>query len=181
MFQQLATDNKKCNGKTRSKTFKVAHIAILTALLFVLSLLDTVLNFSFSIPGVKPGLSNIVIIFSLYTNGFYFGLSLVLIKIIINTLIFGGFSSFLFTFAGSIAGFFSMYLAKKFLKEKVSCIGISALGGFFHIVMQYTVSAFVMKSMAVFSLLPYAVIFSLIYSILVGIISELIIKRWYLK
>ena len=178
MFQQLPTDNRK---KTRSKAFKIAYIAILTALLFALSLLDSVLNFSFSIPGVKPGLSNIVVIFSLYTNGFYFGLSLVIIKIIINTLVFVGFSSFVFTFAGSMAGFFAMYVTKKILKEKVSCIGVSAVGSFFHIVMQYTVSAFVMKSMAVFSLLPYAVIFSLIYSVLVGIISELIIKRWYLK
>lgn len=182
MSRQLPTDNKNAkNQKHDTKTFKIAYIAILTALLFVLSLFDSVLNFSFSVPGVKPGFSNIVIIFSLYTSGFCFCLSLVLIKIIINTLIFGGFSSFVFTFCGSVAGFFAMYFFKKILKEKVSCIGVSALGGFFHIVMQYIVSSIIMKSMSVFLILPYAVVFSLVYSILVGIISDLIIKRWYLK
>ncbi len=179
MFQQLPIDTKK--EKKHTKAFFVSYTAILTALLFVLSLFDSLFNFSFGVPGVKAGFSNIVIVFSLYTNGFIFSLLLVSLKIIINTLIFGGFSSFLFSFWGSITGFFAMYLAKKFLKEKISCIGISAFGGFFHIAMQYTVSFFVMKSAAVFSFLPYAIILSLVSSVLVGIISELIIKRWFLK
>ncbi len=179
MFQRLPTDNRK--ERQNKKIFKIAHLAILTALLFVFSLFDSVFNFSFGVPGVKPGFSNIVIIFSLYTNGFYFSLILVVLKIIINTFVFAGFSSFVFTFAGSAVGFFAMYLAKKLLKERVSCIGVSALGGFCHIVMQYTVSSFVMKTSAVFLILPYAVLLSLVSSVLVGIIADLIIKRWFLK
>ncbi len=174
MFQRLPTDRKK-------KSFIIAYGAIMTSLLFVLSLFDSIFNFSFGIPGVKAGFSNIVIIFSLYTNGFLFSLLLVVMKIVINTLVFGGFSSFVFTFLGSMAGFFAMYGVKSFLCDKVSPVGVSVAGGFFHIVMQYTVSFFVMKSVSVFLLLPYAVMLSLISAVLVGIISDLIIKRWLKK
>jgi len=174
MFQRLPTEKQK-------KTFNVAYCAILAAFLFVFSLFDFVFNFNFGVPGVKMGFSNIVIIFSIYTNGFFLSFVLILMKIIINTFVLGGFSSFVFTFFGSVAGFLAMYFIKKLLGEKVSCIGVSVAGGFFHIVMQYVASFFIMKSVAVFSLLPYAVILSLISSIIVGIISDLIIKRWFKK
>lgn len=169
MFQRLPTDKK---------TVRIAYIAVFTALLFVFSLFDSIFNFGFGIPGVKAGFSNIVIIFSMYSFGFFYSFLLVILKILINTLFFSGFSSFVFTFAGSITGFFAMYIVKKIFSDRVSCIGVSVSGGFCHIVMQYVMSFFVMKTSAVFSLLPYAVLMSLASSVIVGIISDIIIKRW---
>ena len=167
MFQQLPTDKKM---------FMIAYGAVCTALLFVLSLLDSLLNFGFGVPGVKAGLSNIVVIMSLCTFGFWYSFFIVVVKILINTFFLSGLSSFLFTASGSIAGFLIMFLLKKTLKNKISCIGMSAAGSFFHIVMQYLMSALIMKTTAVFYMMPYAIILSLVSSVIVGVLCNIILN-----
>lgn len=167
MFQQLPTNKK---------TFMISYGAVNTALLFVLSLLDSLLNFGFGVPGVKMGLSNIVVILSLCNFGFRYSFLIVIAKILINTFFLSGFSSFLFTAMGSMAGFLIMYFLKKILEGKISCIGMSAAGSFFHIVMQYVMSAVIMKTTAVFYMMPYAVILSLVSSVGVGVLCNIILN-----
>ena len=57
-------------------------------------------------------------------------------------------------------------------KEKISMAGVSALGGFSHLM-----SMLVLKSTAVFGLYPVAAIITLFTSVVIGIIAELLTKR----
>lgn len=161
---------------TEKRTVKIAYVAICVSLLFVLSFFEGMLNFNFGVPGVRLGLSNLVIVFAVSVGSFSYGFLITLLKVFINSLFFGGFSSFLFTAFGSFASFFAMWILKKALKDKISCVGISVGGGFFHINAQYVASFAVMKSVHVFKMLPYAVLFTLVSSVFVGIVVQCIIK-----
>ena len=72
-----------------------------------------------------------------------------------------------------------MWLLKAFLKERVTAVGVSALGGFFHITAQYFASFLVMQTDAVFKMLPVAILLTLFSSVFVGLIAQYIIKGWY--
>lgn len=166
---------------TDKKTKITATCALYTALLFVLSFVEGMLDFSFAIPGVKLGLSNLVVVLCVCTGGFLYSFFVTCLKILINSLFYGGFSSFLFTAFGSVASFLSMWILKKCLKNKVTAIGISTVGGFFHITVQYFVSACVMGTFVVMRMLPIAVLMTLFSSVLVGIVAQYIIKGWFEK
>ena len=170
VFRQFPTDKK---------TRFTALCALSVALLFVLSFFEGIINFNFGVPGVKLGLSNLVVVLSLCTGDFWYSFLITVLKILINSFFYGGFSSFLFTALGSIASFFSMWLLKAFLKERVTAVGVSALGGFFHITAQYFASFLVMQTDAVFKMLTVAILLTLFSSVFVGLIAQYIIKGWY--
>ena len=112
----------------------------------------------------------------MYFFGFWCSFFTVILKIFINTFFIGGYSAFIFTALGSLSSFIIMWIVKSILKSKVTCIGVSVMGSFFHIVTQYTVSFFVMKTAVVFYMMPYAVILSLISSLIVGMLCNIIIN-----
>lgn len=164
---------------TDKKSAFISHIGMFTAVLAVLSFFETRLGFNFGVPGVKFGFSNIVIIIALTVFGFKTALCLTAAKIGFSFVFTGGMSGMIFTFFGSISSLFSMFVIKKALGEKVSCIGMSAAGGFCHITAQYLTFGALMKTAAVMRLYPLAVAISLVTAVIVGIICNILLKRVY--
>ena len=161
---------------TDKKTLRLTVRALCLAALFVLSWLEWMVPLG--VPGVKFGFSNLVILVFLALFGFWEALLMTTLKILISAFWFQGFSAFLFTMAGSLASCVSMALLMPLRKtEKISMAGVSAAGGFFHITMQYLMSMLVLKSSAVFGLYPVAAAITLGTSVLIGLISELLIRR----
>lgn len=160
----------------KKKTAKLSLRALSLAALFVLSWLEWMVPLG--VPGVKFGFSNLVILVFLSLFGFWEAFLMTGLKILLSAFLFQGFSSFLFTMAGSIASCISMALMMKLWKqEKISMAGVSAVGGFFHITLQYLISSFVLGSTAVFGLYPMAALITLFTSVLIGILAELLTKR----
>lgn len=161
------------------KPFSAAHIGILIAVTAVLSFVEARLNINFGVPGVKFGLSNIVIVTVLYAFGFKVAFFVTIAKIGFSLIFTSGMSGFLFTAGGSAASLISMYLALRVLKNRVSAVGISAIGGFFHITAQYICSQIIMGSSAVMKIYPIAAGISLITSAAVGFICNILLERVY--
>ena len=150
--------------------------ALCLAALFVLSWLEWMVPLG--VPGLKFGFSNLVILIFLALFGFPEALLMTVLKIMISAFWFQGFSAFLFTMAGSLASCIGMAMLMSLRKKKkISMAGVSAVGGFLHITMQYLMSMLVLKSSAVFGLYPVAAAITLGTSILMGLVSELMIRR----
>ena len=161
---------------TSKKIVLITLRALSLATLFVLSWLEWMVPLG--VPGVKFGFSNLVILVFLSIFGFWEALFMTGLKILLSAFLFQGFSSFLFTMAGSLASCVAMGLAMPFYrKTKISMSGVSALGGFFHITFQYLMSMFVLKSTAVFGLYPIAAIMTLCTSVIIGVLADLVAKR----
>jgi len=166
---------------TKNKATAVSYAGIFTAVLAVLSFFESRFMINFGVPGVKAGLSNIVILLSLLVYGWKTGLCLTIAKIIFSVVFTSGMSGFMFTAFGTSASFFSMLMSKKILKGKVSALGVSVIGGFAHITAQYLCSAFVLNTTVVWSLYPASAVLSVITSAVVGLICNLILERMYKK
>lgn len=161
---------------TEKKVPKLTVRALSLAALFVLSWLEWMVPLG--VPGVKFGFSNLVILVFLSLFGFWEALMMTGLKIILSAFLFQGFSSFLFTMAGSIASCVSMAMIMPlYRKDKVSMAGVSAVGGFFHISLQYLMSTFVLKTTAVLGLYPMAAAVTLFTSIIIGCLADLLTKQ----
>ncbi len=161
---------------TNRKTAQLTVRALCLAALFVLSWLEGLVPLG--IPGVKFGFSNLVILVFLSLFGFWEALLMTGLKILLSAFLFQGFSSILFTMAGSLASCVTMALMLPlYNKEKISMAGVSAIGGFFHISFQYLMSTLVFNTTAVFGLYPAAAAVTLMTSIVIGCLAELLIKQ----
>ena len=90
-------------------------------------------------------------------------------------LTFGGVSTMLFSLAGGLLSFIIMVILQK--TGKMSVIGVSVAGGIFHNAGQIIVAAFVMETARLVYYLPVLVISGVVTGLLIGIISDITVKR----
>lgn len=153
------------------KTKDITKIAILTSICVVISIIENYFTFIGDIiPGLKLGLANIVIIFTLYEYNFKTAITVSLVRVLIVALLRTGFGiNFFFSLSGAIFSIITMYLFKK---TKLSVIGISIIGSLFHSIGQVLVGVLFLNNYNVMYYLPYLLIFSIPTGIVIGIISK---------
>ena len=116
---------------TKQQIRKLTLLSVLTAAALILSYAESVLPPLFpSIPGIKVGLPNIVIIFVLYRRDVRSAISVSLVRICIAALLFGSPLSFVYSLAGAFLSLTVMALLKKL--NILSTVGVSIAGGILH-------------------------------------------------
>ena len=116
---------------TKQQTRKLTLLSVLTAAALILSYAESVLPPLFpSVPGIKVGLPNIVIIFVLYRMDVRSAISVSLVRICIAALLFGSPLSFVYSLAGAFLSLTVMALLKKL--NILSTVGVSVAGGILH-------------------------------------------------
>lgn len=160
------------------KSIKIKTITILsslTAVGVVLSIIDKFISsvaFPF-LPMVKIGLANIVVLIGIYKYDVKTSLILPVLKSILTGLLVGGAMSFVIGFSGTMLSFILMQIFKNILKEKVSIIGVSVIGGVSHIIGQCIVIALIYNlGSEVMLYLGALIIVSIITSLLIGLLSK---------
>ena len=86
------------NGHGRSN---VAVYGMLLSICLVMGYLENLIPIAVPVPGIKPGFSNIVIIWVLYSLGIKYAIMLSAGKILLCGFLFGNLYTILFSFAGA--------------------------------------------------------------------------------
>ncbi|MCR4675089.1 MAG: Gx transporter family protein [Lachnospiraceae bacterium] len=157
------------------KSKKIALFGLLIALAFVLSYIESLIPVFIAIPGVKLGLTNLVVLIALINFGKKEALFINVIRIILVGLSFGNAYSLLYSLAGGILSFAAMSLLLR--KKTFSTLGISVAGGVCHNIGQIVVASFVLETGALVYYLPVLMISGTIAGVLVGILCGEIVKR----
>lgn len=159
------------NGKSK----KVAFFALLVALAFVFSYLESLIPFHFGIPGIKLGLANLVVVTALYTVGEKRAFAVSVIRIILSGLTFGGVFSLVYSLAGGILSFLAMLIAKRC--RALSVTGVSVIGGSIHNIGQLIAAAIVMETPSIAYYLPVLLLSGAVTGAVIGVVGNLIINR----
>lgn len=156
-------------------TKNIAKIGMLVAVAFVLSYIESLLPLNLGIPGIKAGLSNIVVVFAIFYFRPVTAFGIAIVRIVLSGLAFGGLSGMFYSLAGGILSFVVMLLLKK--TRKFSVYGISVAGGVFHNIGQILVAMAVLQSSMVAYYLPFLLVAGVIAGIIVGMLAAVLIKR----
>ena len=159
------------NGKSK----KVAFFALLVALAFVFSYLESLIPFHFGIPGIKLGLANLVVVTALYTVGEKQAFAVSVIRIILSGLTFGGVFSLVYSLAGGILSFLAMLIAKRC--RALSVTGVSVIGGSIHNIGQLIAAAIVMETPSIAYYLPVLLLSGAVTGAVIGVVGNLNINR----
>ena len=160
---------------------KITRLALLLSLSVVLNLIESIIPiFNGTIPGLKLGLANIVILFSLYEFSFKDAITLSIMRVIlVGILRIGLFSmAFFFSLSGAILSIIFMYIFKKY--TKLSIVGISIIGSLFHSIGQIIIACIFVNTTSMLLYLPWILLFSIPTGILTGILSKELLKNYKL-
>ncbi|NLY20797.1 MAG: Gx transporter family protein [Tissierellia bacterium] len=157
-----------------SKNLRMVFIALLVALGSTIGLLESIIPIPIPLPGVRLGLSNIVVLTTIIVFGFKEGIAVSLLKSVILMFLTGSVSSFLYSFVGAFLSSIAMVIAYKYFSNIFSLIGVSLWGAIFHNIGQVSVAAFIVQNVMIFTYLPFLLLIGIFTGVFVGKTAEFI-------
>lgn len=155
---------------------RLARYALLTALAMALSWLESLVPLAGAVPpGVKLGLTNLVVIFALYRMSLRDAAVISLIRVVLVAFTFGNSYSFAYSLAGAALSLAVMALLKR--SGKFSLLGISVAGAVSHNIAQVLVAMAVMETARLAWYLPVLLVSGIAAGVCVGAAGGLIVKR----
>lgn len=155
---------------------RLARYALLTALAMALSWLESLVPLAGAVPpGVKLGLTNLVVIFALYRMSLRDAAVISLIRVVLVAFTFGNSYSFAYSLAGAALSLAVMALLKR--SGKFSLLGISVAGAVSHNIAQVLVAMAVMETARLAWYLPVLLVSGIAAGVCVGAAGALIVKR----
>lgn len=154
---------------------RIARYALLVALAMVLSWLESLIPLSAAIPGIKLGLTNLVVLFALYRMSMADALAISLIRVLLVSITFGNAFAFAYSFAGAAVSLLIMWALKK--STKFSTVGVSVAGGVGHNLGQIMVASLVLENSGIFLYLPVLMVSGIAAGVCIGLVSGIIVQR----
>lgn len=161
---------------TDSRIKQLAILAMFAALSFGIYALETLIPNPIPIPGIKLGLSNIIILIVLYRYGFKEASLVLTVRLLLSCLLFGTLLSLLYSAVGGCLCLVIEGILNRFLKGKAIFVA-SAFGALAHNAGQFLVALLVTRSLGVLVYIPYLAIAGIITGFLTGLCAFFMLKK----
>ena len=154
------------------KTKDIATNGLMLSLVIVLAIIENFFpTLPFLPPGVKLGLANIIIMYSVFFTNKKQAIFLVIFKSLFVFLTRGFISSSL-SFSGGILSIFIIIFFHKLLKEKISYITLSILGAVFHNLGQIITLGIITNNYYIWGYFPILIISGIIMGTVTGVVLK---------
>lgn len=154
-------------------TKRIAQLGFLLALALILAYVESLIPFSFGIPGIKLGLPNLIVVLLLCNEGDLFennvrdAFVINILRIIVSGFLFSNLYTILYALAGALFSFIAMLVGRRM--RCFSVIGVSVLGGVFHNIGQIIVAMFVVETVYVGYYVPFLIAAGTVTGAVLGI------------
>jgi len=159
----------------RNDSKKLTTLALSVAIAMILSFVESKIPLFVAIPGIKVGLANIAVVFTLYKIGAKEAIAVSLVRVVLVSMIFGNIESMLFSLTGATLSFVVMFLMKKY--TPLTEVAVSVSGGIMHNIGQIFVAFLLLETEVVFYYLPFLLISGIAAGVAVGIVSSLLVRK----
>ena len=150
-------------------------MALSVSFALILSFIESKIPAFVAIPGVKVGLANIAVIFTLYRLGIKEAIAVSIIRVLLVSMLFGSPVSLIYSISGAVLSLAVMILMKRFLP--FGEVAVSVSGGVMHNVGQIAAASVMLGTNVVVYYLPFLLLSGTIAGIAVGIVSAILIKK----
>lgn len=154
---------------------RLAMRGVMIPLAMILSYVESLIPFSFAVPGAKLGLANTVTVLALLRLGPADALLIGTIRVVLTSILFGNPVMMVYSLAGA---FFSILIMSVCCRsKKFGIIGICIAGAVSHNLGQCLAAAVLMQNQNILWYLPMLILYGVISGLVTGIISSEILKR----
>lgn len=158
-------------------TKKLTILSLLLGISLIIFILEAQLPPLAPIPGIKPGLANIITLIALCWFGKRDALLLLLLRILLGGIFTGTAASLLYSLSGGLAAFFIMALADSLFREPRPLWIISILGAVGHNAGQIGAAIFVTGVWQIAAYFPALLISAVITGLFTGVAAAVTLRR----
>ena len=146
---------------------------MLTAVMFIIGYIESLLPPLFSVPGIKPGFANIPVMIAIHLMDWKMAAAMSFSRIILSGFTFSGMFACIYSLAGAVLSILTMVLLKK--TKRFSVTGISIAGGAMHNLGQIIV-AFCFLGKAVWYYFPVLLISGAAAGLVTGLVTGILLN-----
>ena len=146
---------------------RVATYGVLASLALVFGWVETFVPAPVPVPGVKLGRGNFVVLYCLEALGARAAVVVMLVKVMASALLFGNPTVFAYSLAGGVVSLAAMVVALR--TRAFSVVGVSVVGGVFHMAGQLAVVAVVLTPQVGLAYLPVLLVRGIVTGVVVGL------------
>ncbi|MBE7011447.1 MAG: Gx transporter family protein [Ruminococcaceae bacterium] len=155
---------------------KLVITAFLVSVGMVLQIVEGMLDV-FIVPGGKLGVANIVSLVDLFMLGGPNSIGVAAMRGFLGSMVYGGVSTLPYSLGGAVVSAVAMWIVKAAFYPKLSLVGISVIGAFFHNLTQIVVAIVVFGSFGLLCYLPVLTIVGTIGGVLTGYLAQLFCRK----
>ena len=157
------------------KTKRIAVTGLLVALAMILSYVESLIPPFAAVPGMKLGLTNLVVLVALLCMNAGYAFAINVVRIVLVGITFGNLFSMIYSLAGGLLSFLVMLLLKR--SGRFGPVGISAAGGVAHNFGQILVAMFVLETGKLIYYLPFLCLSGTAAGLAVGLLGGEMARR----
>lgn len=157
------------------KTKRIAEYGMLIGLAMILSYVEAQIPVFFAVPGMKLGLTNIVVLFALYCIGARSAVGINILRVVLVALLFGNGASLIYSMAGAALSGLVMIGLKK--TGWFGMVTVSIAGGVAHNIGQILTAALLVRTRAVLWYLVVLWFTGIVSGAVIGMIGAAICSR----
>ena len=154
---------------------KITTCALFSAIALTIWVVESLMPPLTPIPGIKPGLANIVTVFTVYYLGVPYAAGVLAVRLVLGALLTGQVSALLYGGPAGIAALLLAALLKKVLKEDYIWVN-SALSAVLHNTVQILIAWAVTHTAAILLYLPLLVIAGIVAGSFTGLCARFSLK-----
>ncbi|MBR3995199.1 MAG: Gx transporter family protein [Clostridia bacterium] len=160
----------------KNKNANTAFLGLCISLALVLAYVEILIQPLFpTIPGIKMGLPNIIIVFLLYRRGTFSAIGVSLLRIILVSMLFGNVMSLAYSLSGGILSLAVMILLRKL--NLMSEVGVSVAGSVMHNAGQILMAMLLLETLELGYYMVVLTFTGIIAGILVGLCGAALVKK----
>lgn len=153
----------------------MTFLALTVSFALILSFVESRIPAFVAIPGIKVGLANIAVIFTLYKFGIKEAAAVSAVRVLLVSMLFGSPISLIYSLTGAVLSLSVMFVLKKL--TPLSEITLSVAGGVTHNIGQIGAASVMLGTNVVIYYLPFLLLSGTIAGVVVGIAAGLLIKK----
>ena len=159
----------------KNNTRRLTTLALTVSFALILSFVESRIPAFVAIPGIKVGLANIAVIFTLYKFGIKEAVAVSLVRVLLVSMLFGSPISMIYSISGAVLSLSAMFILKKL--TPVSTVVVSVSGGILHNIGQIGAASVMLGTNVVTYYLPFLLLSGTIAGIVVGVASAVLIEK----
>lgn len=165
-------------SSSRLTTQRMTRLALLAAAAVVLGYIEGIISaFMLLPPGIKLGLANTVLLYSIYLLGPGYSVILMILKVVLTGFMSGNLASaFFYSMGGGALSLVMMLLVKKLGGREISIVGVSVVGAVFHNVGQLLVAALILHTPGLLFYIFPLMIAAVVTGVITGLAGRQIVR-----
>ena len=160
-------------NRNRQGARRIALCGLLTAIMLVLGYVESMIPIG--VPGIKLGLSNSVLIFAVYMLNIPTAFVLMVLKVVLSGLLFGGVQAMAYAMAGGVLSLTAMSLLSR--SPRIHPVTVSMVGGVMHNVGQVAVAMLLFHTQQLLYYMAILIFVGMACGALTGVCATSVMKH----